>query len=68
MTRATHVPRLTGGDAGIAAISTPGKRKSSSSERCAHQDKLRDPVRGRGRADATRGAEAYVVESPIAFI
>jgi len=58
MTRATHIPRLTGGDAGITAMSTPGKRKDCSNERCAHQDQLRAPVGGKGTADATRGAEA----------
>ena len=58
MIRATHIPRLTGGDAGITAMSTPGKRKDCSNERCAHQDQLRAPVGGKGTADATRGAEA----------
>ena len=58
MTRATHIPRLTGGDAGITAMSTLGKRKDCSKERCAHQDQLRAPVGGKGTADATRGAEA----------
>ena len=58
MTRATHIPRLTGGGAGIAAMSTPGKRTDCSNERCAHQDELRAPVGDKGTADATRGAEA----------
>ena len=58
MTRATHIPRLTGGGAGITAMSTPGKRTDCSNERCAHQDQLRAPVGDEGTADATRGAEA----------
>ena len=57
MTRATHIPRRTGGDAGIAAMSTPGKRKDCSNERCAHEDQLCAPVDGKGPADASRGAE-----------
>ena len=58
MTSATHIPCLTGGDAGITAMSTPGKGKDCPKERCAHQDQLRAPVGGNGTADATRGAEA----------
>ena len=58
MTRATHIPRLAGGGAGITAMSTPGKRTDCSNERCAHQDQLRAPVGDKGTADATRGAEA----------
>ena len=58
MTRATYIPRLTGDGAGITAMSTPGKRKVCSNERCAHQDQLRAPVGDKGTADATRGAEA----------
>ena len=58
MTRATHTPRLTGGDAVITTMSTPGKRTDCSNKRCAHHDQLRAPVGGKGTADATRGAEA----------
>ena len=58
MTSVTHIPRLTGGDAGITAISTPKKRKDCSSERCAHQDRLRAAMGGRSTGDATRGADA----------
>ena len=57
-TRATQIPRLTGGDAGITAMSTPGKRKDCLNDRFARQDQLRAPVGGKGTADATRGAEA----------
>ena len=58
MTRATHTPRLTGGDAVTTTMSTPGKRKDCSKERCAHHDQLRAPVGDQGTADATRGADA----------
>ena len=58
MTRATHIPSLTGGDAGITAMSTPGKRTDCANERCAHQDHLRAPVGDKDTADATRGAKA----------
>ena len=57
-TRTTHTSHLTGGAAGMTAMSTPGKRKDCSKERCAHQDQLRAPVGGKGTADATRSAEA----------
>ena len=58
MTSATHVPRLTGGDAGMTAMSTTGKRKDSSEERCVRQDQLRTPVGGKGTAGAMSGAKA----------
>ena len=52
MSRATHIPRFTGGN---ARIIREGSAKARSRGLCTHQDKLPAPVDGGGPADAARG-------------
>lgn len=68
MTRATHTPRLTGGDAGITTIPTRRKRcRACSIERCAHQDQLWAPVGCGGPAGPTHG-RGLACQSPTTSI